>query len=156
MRAAAEVHEGAVGVDGDDLVVAQLRDPLQLEGIVGEAAVGLRPGHHLAHERVVGPDYLLHHAFDLQQVLRGEGPRHLEVVVEAVLDGRAEADPGAGKDLAHRGGEHMRGRMAQHLQRGGIAVGEDGDGGILLDGPGEIAHLAAHPDGQRLVSGSYG
>ena len=42
-----------------------------------------------------------------------------EVVVEAVLDHRADRDLRVGKELLHRVGEQVRRRMAQHVEAGG-------------------------------------
>ena len=57
---AAEIRERAVGIDRDGLVVAQLRDPLQLERIVGEPPVRLVAVHDFAHERIVALGHLAH------------------------------------------------------------------------------------------------
>ncbi len=144
VRSAAEIGEGAVGIDRDGLVVAQLADALQLERIVGEASVGALPVHHLPDERVVGLYHRGHPGLDLLEVFRREGPWHFEVVVEAVLDWWAESDARTGEDFAHRRGKDMGSRMAQHLQRVGVAIGKDGEGRVRLDGAVEIADGAVH------------
>ena len=46
----------------------------------------------------------------------------LEVVVEAVLDGRAAGEGGAGPELEHRLGEHVGRRVADVTQRVGITM----------------------------------
>jgi hypothetical protein len=125
VRAAAEIGEGTVGVDRDRFVVAQLADSLELQRVVGEPPVGGLPVHDLAHERIVRLRHLAHAGLDPFEVLRRERAGHLEVVVEAVLDRGAEADAGAGKELADRGGEDVGGRMAQDRERVGVAVGEN-------------------------------
>ena len=91
VRPAAEIHEGAVGVYRDGLIVAQLVDPLQLQRIVGETAPGLGPIDHLADEGEIPGGHLGHLGFQPFQVLGGERPVHLEVVVEPVLDRRARS-----------------------------------------------------------------
>src|SRR5690606_16977576 len=83
------------------------------------------------------------------EILGREWPLHLKVVVEAVLDRRAEPDPGAGKELAHGGGQDVGRRVTQELQRLRVPLGQDRHGGILLDGPVEIADLAVHLHGER-------
>ena len=147
VRAAAEVLKRAVGVDGDHFVVAELADPLELERVVGEAAVGLRAVHDLALEGVVALRHLGHLLLDRLEVLRRERPGHVEVVVEAVLDRRAEPDAGAGEELAHRGGHDVGRAVPQHLEGGGVAIGEDGEGGVLLDRPSEIPDRPVDPRG---------
>ena len=57
--------------------------------------------------------------------------------------------PALGEELAHRGGEDVGRRVAQHLERLGIAVGEDGEGDVPLDRPVEIPHGAVHLGGHR-------
>ena len=140
VRAAAQVLERPVGIDRDRLVVPQLADALELERIVGEAPVGLGAVDDFAHERVVARGHLPHPGLDPLEVLGRERPIDLEVVVEAVLDRRAEPDAGAGKQLADRGREDVRGRMPEHLQGVRIALGEDGEAGVALERPVEIPH----------------
>jgi hypothetical protein len=55
----------------------------------------------LAHERLIGVDELAHAILDLRQVGLGDRTRQFEVVVEAVLDGRADRVAGAGPQVAH-------------------------------------------------------
>src|SRR2546425_11788220 len=80
----------------------QVLDALELQGISGEATLGRRAVHLLADERVVRRRDLAHLRLDLRQVLGRERRGHPEVVVEAVLDGRTEADLGAREQLSHR------------------------------------------------------
>ena len=149
VRTAAKIHERPVGVDGDRLVVAQVGDALELERVVFEPLVGLVPAHHLAHEREVAPGDLHHLLLDALEILRREWPRDVEVVVEAVLDRRPEADPGAREQLAHRGGQDVGGRVAKHLEGVGIAVGEDRHLRVVFDRTVEVPDGAVHPRGQR-------
>ena len=151
MRAAAEVLERAVGIDTDDLVVAQLADALELERVVGKAPVGLGPVHHLAAERIVPLHDLGHLLLDGLEVLRREGARHVEVVVEPVLDRRAEADAGAGKELPHGRGHDVGRAVPQQVERVGIAIGEDGERGIALDGTVEVPDGTIDPRGERRL-----
>ena len=151
MRTAAEILEGAVGVDRDHLVRPQLADPLELERIVGKATVGLRAVHDLADERIVPLRDLDHLLLDRLEVLGREGARHLEVVVEAVLDRRAEPDPRAREELAHRRRQDVRRAVPEHLEGGRVAVGEHRERGVLLDGPVEVPHRAVDARGQRRL-----
>ena len=118
VRAAAEVDELALAVDADgrDLVAGRLGgghevlDELDLEGLVepegqaGGARTGLAGPEHrerLVHRQLVALDRqvlahdLGHLLLDARQVGLGDGLRQLEVVVEAVLDGRADGVLGA-------------------------------------------------------------
>ena len=49
------------------------------------------------------------------EVVGCEGPPDVEVVVEAVLDRRADGEVGPLVEVEHRLGEHVGGRMADHL-----------------------------------------
>ena len=99
VRAAAQVGERAVGVerDGLDAVVAdEVLDQLDLVVLAlgAEALERLGDGHVLALERLVGGDVLAHLRLDRLEVRVGQRDAlgELEVVVEAVLDRRADRD----------------------------------------------------------------
>ena len=55
------------------------------------------------------------------EVLLVDRLREVEVVVEAVLDRRPDRDLHARVEAAHRLGEQMRGRVAEHVERVGVA-----------------------------------
>jgi hypothetical protein len=57
---------------------------------------------------------------DARQVVLGDRLGEVEVVVEAVLDRRADRDLHARVEAPHRLGEEMRGRVAQDVERVGI------------------------------------
>ena len=73
--------------------------------------------HLLAHERILLRRDLPHLVLERGEILRRERLGDLEVVVEAVLDRRAEADLRVGAQASHGRREHVRGRMAQHVER---------------------------------------
>ncbi len=151
VRTAAQVGERPVGVGRDDLVVAQLADPLELERVVGELLVGGGAVHLVPDKRIVGLRHLGHPRLDLLEVLGREGTRHLEVVVEALVDRRAEPDAGRREDLAHRRGHDVRRGVAQHVERLAIPLGEDRDRRIAADREHEVAHGAVDPDRHRRL-----
>ena len=80
----------------------------------------------------------------------GDALGELEVVVEAVLDRRADRDLHARIELHHRGGQHVRGVVADELER---VVGERSVtisiGSPVRQRPGEVAHLAVDLDRER-------
>ena len=61
-----------------------------------------------------------HHLLDRLEVLRGERGLDVEVVVEAVGDRRADAEPRLRVDLLHGLREHVRRRVPQHGQAVGL------------------------------------
>ena len=67
---------------------------------------------------MVGRDGLVHARLDGRQVVRRQRPRQVEVVVEAVGDGRPDAQLRAREQVHHRLGHDVRGRVA-HRDRAG-------------------------------------
>ena len=55
------------------------------------------------------------------------GRLYAEVVVEAVLDHRADRHLRVGEELLHRVGEQVRRGMADDVEALGVAVGDDGE-----------------------------
>src|SRR6266516_2530398 len=122
VRAAAEIREVALRVEGDrsfrrvdelDLVRLVLLEEALLRLCGGDL---LTPP--LASLGQLAVDLLL----DPRQILLADRLRKLEVVVEAVLDRRADRDLHAGVEAPHSLGEQVRGRMAQHRERVGIVL----------------------------------
>src|SRR5690625_166926 len=108
MGSPAEVEEGSVPVDADHLVVIELFEPLELEGVIGEELACLFLGDDLPLEGVIAPDDFPHLLLDRLEVFRGEGFVDLEVVVEAMLDRGTEADLCLGPDVPDRSRHDMR------------------------------------------------
>jgi hypothetical protein len=78
-----------------------------------------------------------------------------EVVVEAVLDHRADRHLRLGKQLLHRVGKQVRRRVAQDLQAVGLLLGHDGQCVIGRDAVTQVNQLGlralAHAAGQRRL-----
>src|SRR5262249_61675292 len=92
-RAAAEIDERSMRVDGDLLVAAKVVDALELQRVVNKAPLRLIAAHFLPHKWMIGGRDLAHLRLDALQVLRRERRRHFEIVVKAVLDRRAKPHP---------------------------------------------------------------
>ena len=76
----------------------------------------------------------------------------LEVVVEAVLDRGADRDLGAGPEVEHRGRQHVGGVVAEQPRAPRVATrGEDLDALAISERRREVADLAVHPDGERIL-----
>jgi hypothetical protein len=93
---------------------------------------------------------LAHLRLEGGEVLGGERPLHLEVVVEPLLDRRAEADLRVSAEAAHRGREDVRAGVAQHLERARVAVGEHAEAAAAAKRRHEVLHRAVdlHRDGR--------
>ena len=114
MRAAAEVEPVALEIDLDRLVAGNGVDQLDLEGLalVAEHLLGLLAVPDFLGEGFVARDDLAHLLLDRGKIFRRERLVAEEVVVEAVLDHRADGDLRARPQRLHRFGQHMRGSHA--------------------------------------------
>src|SRR2546427_9785972 len=65
---------------------------------------------------------LAHEALDRAQIVGRERARQVEVVVEAVLDGRADAELPLWKQLEHGFGHHLRRAVAHPAPAAGLAA----------------------------------
>jgi len=171
MGAAAQVRELALGVDAD----GRLRPPfgggsghqilheLDLEGLVerqGQTGVRLAvlsspehgqrlvDRHHVAGRRQVLAHDLRHLLLDAGEVGLGDGLGEVEVVVEAVLDGRADGVPRARPQPQHGLRQHVRRGVTQHVQPLGVGGGDDGDRVALLQRRGRV-----HEAGSVVAAG---
>jgi hypothetical protein len=135
VRPAAEVDESALLVDADRLVGGQVADDLRLVQLAKALEIGDRSVAvpDLARDRLVAGDDLGHPRLDLFQILGGKRLGPCEVVIEPVLDRRADRDLGIGIELLDRLGHDMGGVVAQQFQRVVVLGGDDRDLGILRD-----------------------
>ena len=148
VRPPAEVDERPVGVGRDDLVgPLEVGESLELQRIVAKNGVCLFLCNFSAHERQLLGGHLLHLGLERLQVLGREGLVDLEVVIEPVVDGRAEADLRLGAQPADRGGEDVRPRMTQHGKRARVLVGDDRERAAPAQRRHEVLHLAVDRDG---------
>ena len=93
MRACAEIGELALTVEADDGILGQVVDKLDLIGLVllFHELYSLGAGQLEALELELLLAYFAHLGFDLLHYLRGEGEGRIHIVVEAVLDSRADS-----------------------------------------------------------------
>ena len=130
VRSAAEVDEVAVLVDGDlavpsaggvvlAVLSAELLDLFDLVVLtpLREEPDRVRSRHLAMLEGEVARDRGAHPLLDPGQVLIGERPRKVEVVVEAIGDRRAEAELRLREELQDRTGHNVRGRMPERIER---------------------------------------
>ncbi len=115
--AAAEVKEAVLLVGRDSAL--ECLDELDLEGLIREEPLSLFLGDFLADEFRARGDDAAHLLLDGGEVLLGDGLRQLEVVVEAVLYGGADAELGARVELQDCLGKDVRGRVADGFDGGG-------------------------------------
>ena len=150
VSAAAEVVELRMAEVADGLIL-DLVDQFQLVGLLREDRARLVLGDPAALDRHVALHGAAHPPLDAGEILGRERTRQLEVVVEAVLDRRADRVLALGEHLDHGLGQDVRGGVAhaeeallrrQRLQRRLLAV-------VLGEGPvrglrSGIAWVVAH------------
>ena len=158
VRTAAEVEPLALVVEADRLAFRDGVEQLELEPLAHplEAGVRVLAAHLLAAEGPVGLHDLGHPGLDPGQVVRGERLLAVEVVVEAVLDRRADRDLGAGIEVLHRLGHDVGAVVADDRQRLGLVGLDDPDPRIALDRPRQVTQLAVNLDHEgHLGRGSW-
>ena len=75
-------------------------------------------------ERLGLLDDLAHFLFDAWEIFLANRRLDVDVVIEAVLDGRTEGELGAGKEPHHRAGHDVSTAVAQHLKGVGVLLGQ--------------------------------
>jgi len=127
VRAAAQVDEVAVAIQGDLRVGGQIPDPRDLELLtrIAEAAQRLFARDHFAFEGRTRVDDALHLLGDRGQVFGRESVRHVEVVLELLaVVGATDVDLGSGPQPLHGIGHHVFGRVSDHFGAFRIAAGD--------------------------------
>src|SRR5438105_11252516 len=126
MRAEAEVEAVALDIYLDRLVTRNGVDQFDLErfALVTEHLFGLLAAPDFFRERFVARDDLAHLLLDACEILRREGFVAEEIVIEAVLDHRADRHLRAWPERLHGFGQHMGGIMPDQLQRARVVAGD--------------------------------
>ena len=153
VRAAAEVGEIAVGIERNGAVFEGL-DQFDLVGValLGELFERFGLGNLAADERLFLTGQLHHLGFDFRKV--GFGDRHgrVDVVVEAVLDGRADAELDAGVERFERFGQQVRRGVPEGVLALFVLPLVELDGGIFVDGARQVDRRAVYRSRQRVSS----
>ena len=153
VRAAAEVGEIAVGIERNGAVFEGL-DQFDLVGValLGELFERFGLGNLAADERLFLTGQLHHLGFDSRKV--GFGDRHgrVDVVVEAVLDGRADAELDAGVERFERFGQQVRRGVPEGVLALFVLPLVELDGGIFVDGARQVDRRAVYRSRQRVSS----
>ena len=153
MRTAAQIEPVALFVDIDLLIFRNGVDQFDFETLthVGEDALGVGARPHFFGEWLVARDDLAHLFLDRREVLRCEWLVAKKVVVEAVVDHRADGDLRARPQRLHGFGEHMRRVMADEFEGARVVAGDKLDLGVMLDRVGQVRELAVKRHGDRAL-----
>jgi hypothetical protein len=139
---AADLGAGTLGCVGG---AALEPDQLELVRLLGQLDPGLVVGHHAAGELLALLDDLAHPGLERLEVLRLEGLRNVEVVVEAVLDRWADAELRLGEQLLDRLGQDVRGRVPEDRLAVGLVDRDALDDRAVRQLVREVAQLTVHP-----------
>src|SRR5688572_29908179 len=101
VRTATKIQERTIAIDGDDLVIAEFSQTLELQRIVRKELPRFCFGYLFALEGLVLRGDRLHLLFDLIQIVRRERLLHIEIVVEPILDRRSKSDARVGSYGPH-------------------------------------------------------
>src|SRR5690606_13386501 len=153
VRAAAQVDELALAIQGDRLLGGDAGDDLGLVVLALAAEEGDRlvAVPNFALDRLVARHDFFHARLDALDILRSEGLLAREVVVEPILDGRADRDLGLRIELLHGLRHDVRGVMSKQLQSIGRFAGNDLYARVAIDGRGEVTQDAIDPYGDRVL-----
>ena len=153
VRPAAQIEPVALFVDFDLLILRDGVDQLDLEqlALVAKHLLRLVARPHLLGEGFVTRDDLAHFLFDRGEVFRRERLVAEKIVIEAVVDHRADGDLRAGPQRLHRLGQHMRGVVADQFERARVVAGKELDLGVVVDRIGEVGNLAIERHGDRAL-----
>ena len=151
MRPTAQIDPVSLLVERYRLALRQVLDQLDLVllALRLEQRDGVVAGGDDPLEGRIRRDDLAHLRLDAGEILGREGLVAVEVVIEAVLDGRADGHLGAGEQHLHGFGQHMGGVVPDHLQRLVVLAGDEAQAGIGGDCVREVAQLAIHFHGER-------
>src|SRR6266571_1329406 len=151
VRPAAQIDEIAFPVQRDLFVRWNRGDDLRL--------VALADGFEVLNRLVAQPDLARHrevffrqfrHApFDGVEIVWRERPLERKIVVEAVLDHRADGHLRFGKQVLHGIGEQVRSGVPQNLDALLVALGHYGELAIVVETERGIDQLAVHPSRER-------
>ena len=112
----AEVDEITHPVEGYLFAFGEIVDEFDFVGLLPEEIQGVGAGNHLFLEGMIGFDHPGHMTFDEGEVFGGEFAREIEIVVEAVFDGRSDGEFGLGEHFEDAAGHNMGHGMAHAVE----------------------------------------
>ena len=131
------------GLVGVRVNVALVLDQLELEGLLGEGLFRfLSRFVDVALEALAALDDLLHALFNRLEIFRRERLGGLEIEVETILNGRADAQLGAGEFGLHGLGHNVAAGVADDGAAVFLAGGNRGKGGLRVWGVRQIKESA--------------
>ena len=120
----------------------------EIAATMAQAARKILAGDRAAAERLRGLDDPLHALLDLLEILRGERILDVEVVVEAVFDGRSDRHLRRRIQLFNGLSHQVRSRVADQLESFGVLCRNDGNLGIRFNDVRQIDELVVNLAGE--------
>ena len=153
MRTAAQIEPVALLVNLERLIFRNGVDQFDLEvlAFVGEHLLGLVARPDFLGEGLIARDDLLHLFLDDGQVFRRERLVARKIVIESVLDHRADGHLRARPQVLHGFGQHMGGVVPDQFQRARIVARHELDFGVFFDFVGEIDDGAVERHGHGAL-----
>ena len=144
VRPTAKVGPFALAIELHFLIGGNGVDQLDFErfALLFEQALCLLARHGSLRERLVAGDDLAHALFDRREILWRERLIAEEVVVETVLDHRANCDLRAWPKRLHGFGKDVRCVVADQFERAGIVARDELERNVTIDRISEIDKLA--------------
>ena len=121
MRPLTEISETPVRVGGNSLI-REASDDFLFKGLIVESSQAFLTRQLADNERGCGRGALSHPRLNLRQVIGSQCSRQQEVVIEAVLDGRTDAELCFRKEGEYGLRHHVRGGMPHPDERVVLAV----------------------------------
>ncbi len=151
MRPGAQVGKALLLVEGDHAVLGKVVDQLHLVGLVLDKLQRLGAGKLEPLQFGVLLDDAAHFLFHVLEKLGREGLVHVEVVVKAVVDGRADGQPRLRPQRLHRLRQHMAGGVPQRPAAVGVVKCEDLKLAVLRQRLHQRDEIAVQPRHQRAL-----
>mmetsp|Transcript_42518 Transcript_42518/g.68384 ORF Transcript_42518/g.68384 Transcript_42518/m.68384 type:complete len:378 (-) Transcript_42518:121-1254(-) len=151
VRPAAQVHHRAAAVARDADAVGQVGDKFHLKLVLRKHLQRLGARHLHALERLLVLDDRLAPFQDSRALVVGQGAlAEIAVVIEALLDGRADGEVGAVLEL-QRFSQHVRGRVPVQRLALGIVEGKELERAVALQRAAHVPVGAVHVREQRRL-----
>ena len=153
VRAGAQIHKVALTIEGNRRILRQIVDQLYLVGFVLFLHQGnsLCTGQFKAFNAVVALDDVGHFLFYFAQEIVGKGLLSVEIVVEAVIDSRADGQLDIGAQLLNGLGQHMGSRVAQHALGIVVRKGQKFHFAVMIQCAPHFHNLAVHTGAERVL-----
>ena len=153
MRAGAQIHKVALTIEGNRRILTQIVDQFHLVGLALflHQSNSLGTGQFKAFNAVVALDDVGHFLFYFAQEIVGKGLVSVEIVVEAVIDSRADGQLDIGAQLLNGLGQHMGSRVAQHALGVVVRKGQKFHFAVMIQRVPHFHNLAVHAGAERVL-----